>query len=801
LAGIITAVVLLLKAQPGTPVQVAQVADNDPNGKAQFQEPNPKFQEAKAAPAPPAAPEQSGEAKPQKPAEAATGNAPLVPPPDPKVAKSPDLAPAQAPAGVPAEPGAGGGRLSVEMLQHLKRATVFIKREAGKLSATGSGFVMKIEGETAYIITNHHVVDPSAEMLRLGPGGRIQTVKVRANGAVILAIFRSGTKEERALNAEVMASDPSRDLAVLKVNDVKDFAQAIDLDQKAQLVETMPVYILGFPFGKALSMNKGNPNITINKGSVSSLRENDRGQMKAVQIDGALNPGNSGGPVVDDQGRLVGVAVATIEGSGIGLAIAPEELTHLFQGRVGGVSLTKRPIVNQTVTLDLEAQLIDPMNKIRVVSLRWTRKNVNRPKPQPDNAGFFPPLADGQDVELKIEGQKATGKLELPLKDNEGYDIEYQVACMNGSGKLMYTDAATFRVDSQFNRPPAIAGMQPNFPQGVIQARPGPGLEKTTALNKPLWATAGTVGEIDVKEVPLPAENILPCLCWDKKPESFCVLTRNGMLSRVRLNDFEMPESKDIARNCSWLTMSARGPIVTVDGAQEAWILDSSFQVTKKLAMAGVTQVVSAPTLTVAIAANTDRFAGGLSVIDLNKGAFAGQHRFQELGLIAGASRLAVTPDGKYLFMQGGFEDLKCFRISGTRISADQTSARIAQNGQSIAISPDSKYVSLPSGGGNYGAGTYTTFIYSVTNLSQPQIMVSSGAYPRAMGFDPIAGLIYTQNHDKQLLIYDPSGVRLKEFTLGPTGDVKQFLVHPDGRKVLVLTDRKLYFVRVGAST
>jgi S1-C subfamily serine protease len=131
----------------------------------------------------------------------------------------------------------------------------------------------------------------------------------------------------------------------------------------------MPVFILGFPFGKMLSMNKSNPSITINKGTVSSLRENDRGQMKAVQIDGALNPGNSGGPVVDDHGRLVGVAVATIEGSGIGLAIAPEELTLLLLGRVGGVSLTKRPVADQKVTLDLEAQLIDPMNKIRMVAL------------------------------------------------------------------------------------------------------------------------------------------------------------------------------------------------------------------------------------------------------------------------------------------------------------------------------------------------------------------------------------------------------------------------------------------------
>ncbi len=61
--------------------------------------------------------------------------------------------------------------------------------------------------------------------------------------------------------------------------------------------------------------------------------------------------------------------------------------------------------------------------------------------------------------------------------------------------------------------------------------------------------------------------------------------------------------------------------------------------------------------------------------------------------------------------------------------------------------------------------------------------------------------LFYAQNHEKQLLIFDPVGVRLKEFTLGPTGDVKQFLVHPDGRKVLILTEKKLYYVQISESS
>src|SRR5207248_2614110 len=137
-------------------------------------------------------------------------------------------------------------------------------------------------------------------------GLHVRVVKYKAQGARISAVFNSGTREERVLPAEVLATDESRDLAVLRVKGSGGWPRPITLDEKVKPVETMQVYILGFPFGEALALRKGNPGITINKGSVSSLRENEYGQMQAVQIDGAINPGNSGGPVVDEDGNLVG---------------------------------------------------------------------------------------------------------------------------------------------------------------------------------------------------------------------------------------------------------------------------------------------------------------------------------------------------------------------------------------------------------------------------------------------------------------------------------------------------------------
>jgi S1-C subfamily serine protease len=228
--------------------------------------------------------------------------------------------------------------IPLETLQAIKSATAFVKVEAGSFNASGSGFLMKVDGETAYVVTNHHVIDPSVEITvpdmprrprppitpRLRPpiappSSGSRTVTITVKNPNITVVFWSGTKVEKSVRAEMVASDSERDLAALRVKGVADLPKPIDFSQMPKLIETMPVYVFGFPFGNVLSTSKGNPAITVGKGAVSSIRLNDKGDLAMVQIDGALNPGNSGGPVVDAGGRLVGVAVATIKGSsGIG---------------------------------------------------------------------------------------------------------------------------------------------------------------------------------------------------------------------------------------------------------------------------------------------------------------------------------------------------------------------------------------------------------------------------------------------------------------------------------------------------
>ncbi|HEX3314878.1 MAG TPA: serine protease [Gemmataceae bacterium] len=213
--------------------------------------------------------------------------------------------------------------LSAKTLAATKLATVFLKTEAKGIIVSGSGFVVKKDGDVALIVTNLHVVAPKLKIdiepdrtLPRPPRvvGKIRpriirpavptspaprTVVLTLKDAVVTAVFGSGTADERSARTEIVAVDPENDLAILKVTGVKNLPAPIVFEKSTELIETTTVYAFGFPFGSLLSTNKGSPAITVGKAAISSLRTNDQGELAIVQIDGSLNPGNSGGPIVD----------------------------------------------------------------------------------------------------------------------------------------------------------------------------------------------------------------------------------------------------------------------------------------------------------------------------------------------------------------------------------------------------------------------------------------------------------------------------------------------------------------------
>ena len=342
----------------------------------------------------------------------------------------------------------GQDSISSETLAAIKGATVYIKVPLGDQLATGSGWVMKVDGDKLYIVTNHHVI---ADAPRGGD----------EEHATATVVFQSGTKREQSVKAEVLASQRDPDLAVLRVTGLKDPPAAIDFARPPQLTETMPVVVFGFP-DTGLDRGK-NPPITVTHGSVSSVRSDE-----IVQLDTNLNAGSSGGPVVDVKGRLVGIAFARPRSknreaepiTGIGLAVPAAALTRMSNGVVANCIPRLKEVKDGSAEVEVEVRLIDPLERIKKVTLSYTQTDdLPEGKAVPDISGV-------EKIEFPVTRQQAKGVLTIKAPKPGVFLYYCQASCVNGAGKTLLGDPQAFHVN--FKR--AVSERQAGAKKGPLVA-------------------------------------------------------------------------------------------------------------------------------------------------------------------------------------------------------------------------------------------------------------------------------------------------------------------------------------------
>src|SRR6056297_2298606 len=168
-------------------------------------------------------------------------------------------------------------------IEKIKKATVYIKVERKLMlsdksfTSSGTGFFIDMAG---HIATNYHVISSTISVYQLSYPTQVIAITV---------ITKSGIKDYTSFPAEVIAVDKENDLAILKINNTEPTPSIQGNDN--MLIESMPVWTFGYPYGEAFTVLHRGPEITVTKGIISALRHDDRDQLQKIQIDASINQG------------------------------------------------------------------------------------------------------------------------------------------------------------------------------------------------------------------------------------------------------------------------------------------------------------------------------------------------------------------------------------------------------------------------------------------------------------------------------------------------------------------------------
>lgn len=292
-------------------------------------------------------------------------------------------------------------------------------------AGVGSGVIYKKEGDSAYIATNHHVV----------------------NGADKLTVtFNDGTTAE----ATLMGSDATYDLAVLKV-DADKVPAVISIGKSSELKPGQTVIAIGNPLGQFEN--------SVTRGVVSSTSrlvpvdtdENGQADFNAevIQTDAAINPGNSGGALINEEGQLVGInsmKIATAEVEGVGFSIPVDIALPLINQieQTGEVNHPSLGVSLRDVSEFPPGYLTEQINLPESVTAGTIIVEVQQ------NSSAAKAGLEARDVIVKINDKDVSSFIDLRselIRDTDGtVDIEYvrdgktetvQVEIQNANGSAL----------------------------------------------------------------------------------------------------------------------------------------------------------------------------------------------------------------------------------------------------------------------------------------------------------------------------------------------------------------------------
>lgn len=187
----------------------------------------------------------------------------------------------------------------------------FWQQQEGEEAGTGSGVIYKNEDGTAYVVTNHHVIE----------------------GANTIEVVLS---DDTNIEAQLIGSDLFSDLAVLRM-DAEPVKQVIEMGSSGNIKVGEPAIAIGNPLGLMFSGSVTQGVISGTERTIpQDFNQDGRAdwQAEVIQTDAAINPGNSGGALININGQLIGINSMKINQTaveGIGFAIPIDSALPIIQ--------------------------------------------------------------------------------------------------------------------------------------------------------------------------------------------------------------------------------------------------------------------------------------------------------------------------------------------------------------------------------------------------------------------------------------------------------------------------------------
>jgi serine protease Do len=320
---------------------------------------------------------------------------------------------------------------TVDVIEHVSRAIVNIKTEEWSEEVhevKSKDLIKRIFGTNEESETE--TVENIGSGVVLDPKGIVVTNEHLISRAITIRVKFTNRQE---YDATVLAADPELDIALLKVHSDKVDVPFLRVTRKKPVRVGEKAIVIGNPYGLSSTVTTG-----VISALGRNLRINDRVYVNLIQTDAAINPGSSGGALLDGEGNLLGIVTAIYEeGKGIGFAIPIEDVQTMLsefsdqdaKRMILGVFAEKRKdeqgsyiYVNEVIKRSpAERQGIKAGDRILELNRKRIREGMKIHtafKQSKDTGAYQLKIARGEDVfTIYVNSKEIAGYLPRPMDE------------------------------------------------------------------------------------------------------------------------------------------------------------------------------------------------------------------------------------------------------------------------------------------------------------------------------------------------------------------------------------------------